>query len=43
MRTPDEVKEILQIRELSITEWVRENAFTPKPLSPQPPQVQQIL
>lgn len=31
MRTPDEVKETLQIRGLSIAEWARENGF-PKQL-----------
>lgn len=30
MRTPDEVKENLQIRGLSIAEWARENGFSPK-------------
>lgn len=36
MRTPDEVKETLQIRGLSIAEWARENGFSPK-------QVYQVL
>ncbi|MCH4248517.1 MAG: DNA-binding protein [Acinetobacter populi] len=36
MRTPDEVKEILKIRGLSIAEWARDNGFAPK-------QVYQVL